>query len=364
MLGHPHRPQKQTDRKHSYSALSGLLQTSCRASHSIPDVHPPRSRAGTRADYWLSTHHLPQWRQNRSPQATRDDSATDCPWRVHAPLGGFARSLEPFTCSRRMWTRWRGTCQDNGGGPLWAWWPCFELLREGGAGLRFCTLVGRKTNTIGVWGWSDALPSGSLPVGALGSWWTFICFSWQWRRRAQLDIRERWQFSCTKNDTQRRFLRLSWLLGPILQGCLPFRILQMLLPGWIFQNALRWVLFFCSQAVGSCNLVLFIHHSKMRRWKSVQNSRIGAMPIVQMKQVKRPGKNLLEHRLDHGKNKQHSKGEARQEPRHPPARCPETRQQKTQTPTITIQSSKTEIYQPPTVSCRDTFQWQVTKSNN
>ena len=82
---------------------------------------------------------------------------------------------------------------------------------------------------------------------------------------------------------------------------------------------------------------VLVHHSKMRT--CIQNSRIGAMPILQVKQVKRAGTILLEHRLDHDKNKQQSQGEARQEPRHPPARCLETRQKKTQPPTITIQSS-------------------------
>ena len=30
-------------------------------------------------------------------------------------------------------------------------------------------------------------------------------------------------------------------------------------------------IFFCSQAVGSCNLVLLVHHSKMGKWKSIQS---------------------------------------------------------------------------------------------
>ena len=48
-------------------------------------------------------------------------------------------------------------------------------------------------------------------------------------------------------------------------------------------------IFFCSQAVGSCNLVLLVHRSEMGKRKSIQYSRIGATPILQVKQVKRPG---------------------------------------------------------------------------
>ena len=41
------------------------------------------------------------------------------------------------------------------------------------------------------------------------------------------------------------------------------------------------------------------------------------MPILQVKQVRRPGTILAEHVLDHEKINQQSQGEARQEPRHP-----------------------------------------------
>ena len=39
-------------------------------------------------------------------------------------------------------------------------------------------------------------------------------------------------------------------------------------------------LFFARRPIGSCNLVLFIHHRLMRGEKSVHNSRIGAKPFV------------------------------------------------------------------------------------
>ena len=38
--------------------------------------------------------------------------------------------------------------------------------------------------------------------------------------------------------------------------------------------------FFARRPIGSCNLVLFIHHRLMRGEKSVHNSRIGAKPFV------------------------------------------------------------------------------------
>ena len=37
----------------------------------------------------------------------------------------------------------------------------------------------------------------------------------------------------------------------------------------------------------------------------------GAVPILQVKPVRRPGKNLVEQSLDHGKKKEHSKGKVR-----------------------------------------------------
>ena len=40
------------------------------------------------------------------------------------------------------------------------------------------------------------------------------------------------------------------------------------------------IIFFCSQPIGSCNLVLFVHHRLMRGEKSVHDSRIGAKPFV------------------------------------------------------------------------------------
>ena len=51
---------------------------------------------------------------------------------------------------------------------------------------------------------------------------------------------------------------------------------------------------------------------------------------MQVKHVRRPGAQLEELDLDHETKHQNSKsqGGARQEPRHPPARCPETRQRK------------------------------------
>ena len=45
--------------------------------------------------------------------------------------------------------------------------------------------------------------------------------------------------------------------------------------------------FFCSQAVGSCNLVLLVHLLRWGNRKSVQYSRIGATPIVQVTLVRR-----------------------------------------------------------------------------
>ena len=38
--------------------------------------------------------------------------------------------------------------------------------------------------------------------------------------------------------------------------------------------------FFARRPIGSCNLVLFIHHRLMRGGKSVHNSRIGAKPFL------------------------------------------------------------------------------------
>ena len=40
------------------------------------------------------------------------------------------------------------------------------------------------------------------------------------------------------------------------------------------------LLFFARRPIGSCNLVLFIHHWLMRGRKSVHNSRIGAKPFL------------------------------------------------------------------------------------
>ena len=39
-------------------------------------------------------------------------------------------------------------------------------------------------------------------------------------------------------------------------------------------------LFFARRPIGSCNLVLFVHHRLMRSEKSVHDSRIGAEPFV------------------------------------------------------------------------------------
>ena len=50
-----------------------------------------------------------------------------------------------------------------------------------------------------------------------------------------------------------------------------------------YQNALRlfmMTLFFARRPIGSCNLVLFVHHRLMRGEKSVHDSRIGAKPFV------------------------------------------------------------------------------------
>ena len=38
--------------------------------------------------------------------------------------------------------------------------------------------------------------------------------------------------------------------------------------------------FFARRPIGSCNLVLFVHHRLMRGEKSVHDSRIGAKPFV------------------------------------------------------------------------------------
>ena len=38
--------------------------------------------------------------------------------------------------------------------------------------------------------------------------------------------------------------------------------------------------FFARRPIGSCNLVLFVHHRLMRGEKSVHDSRIGAEPFV------------------------------------------------------------------------------------
>ena len=67
--------------------------------------------------------------------------------------------------------------------------------------------------------------------------------------------------------------------------------------------------FFCSQAVGSCNLVLLVHQSKMGKTKSIQNSRIGAMPILQVTLVRRPGTTLVELELDREKHNNQRQGE-------------------------------------------------------
>ena len=55
------------------------------------------------------------------------------------------------------------------------------------------------------------------------------------------------------------------------------------------------------------------------------------MPLLQVTQVRRNGNMLNEFLLDHVKNNSQRQGKARQEPRHPPARCPETRQKAKQT---------------------------------
>ena len=39
-------------------------------------------------------------------------------------------------------------------------------------------------------------------------------------------------------------------------------------------------IFFARRPIGSCNLVLFVHHRLMRGEKSVHDSRIGAEPFV------------------------------------------------------------------------------------
>ena len=48
-----------------------------------------------------------------------------------------------------------------------------------------------------------------------------------------------------------------------------------------------YIFIFCSQPLSSCNLVLLVHPLVMRSRKSVQDSRIGAMPSLQVTQVKR-----------------------------------------------------------------------------
>ena len=40
------------------------------------------------------------------------------------------------------------------------------------------------------------------------------------------------------------------------------------------------IFFFARRPIGSCNLVLFVHHRLMRGEKSVHDSRIGAEPFV------------------------------------------------------------------------------------
>ena len=87
--------------------------------------------------------------------------------------------------------------------------------------------------------------------------------------------------------------------------------------------------FFARRPIGSCNLVLFVHHRLMRGEKSVHDSRIGAEPFVHCETwdilVKIMTNKIW---IMDEKQQQKNKGGARQEPRHPPARCPETRQRK------------------------------------
>ena len=120
------------------------------------------------------------------------------------------------------------------------------------------------------------------------------------------------------------------------------------------------VFFFCSQAVGSCNLVLYVHHRLIEKWKSVHDSWIGAMPIVQVKHVRLAKSGSW---IQNTKTAKARAGPARNAgtPR-PGAR----RHGKRKNPPNNnmIQSSKTKVYRHPTVLCRDTFQWQVIKSKH
>ena len=70
----------------------------------------------------------------------------------------------------------------------------------------------------------------------------------------------------------------------MLQVCL--RCIYRFLKKWIFRLKPNFF-FFCSQPLSSCNLVLLVHPLVMRSRKSVQDSRIGAMPSLQVTQVKR-----------------------------------------------------------------------------
>ena len=52
------------------------------------------------------------------------------------------------------------------------------------------------------------------------------------------------------------------------------------LPSVVTRCARDAAIFFARRPIGSCNLVLFVHHRLMRGEKSVHDSRIGAEPFV------------------------------------------------------------------------------------
>ena len=96
------------------------------------------------------------------------------------------------------------------------------------------------------------------------------------------------------------------------------------------KNSKKGIFFFARRPIGSCNLVLFVHHRLMRGEKSVHDSRIGAEPFVHCETWDILVK-IMTNKIwimDEKQQQTKNKGGARQEPRHPPARCPETRQRK------------------------------------
>ena len=91
-----------------------------------------------------------------------------------------------------------------------------------------------------------------------------------------------------KRGSKSRHLTRSPSLASTVPSALVLTVIIKLL-GWVWCAH-----FFSRRPLVDVSLVLLGHHSMMGKWKFIHNSRIGAKPILQVKQVRRPGTILFE----------------------------------------------------------------------